>query len=171
MKNSIYHIFILTFLCFNLCEAQKVERKGYNMMLKSLLKHDVNECTVHQADSLRKIKNVVFLDTREHKEYEVSHLPNAIWVGYDDFDVARLKGVRKDAEIIAYCSVGARSEKVVRELSTLGYQNLTNMYGSIFEWVNQGYTVVDMNNNPTNRVHTYNKVWGIWLRKGEKVHD
>jgi len=171
-KVFLYFLFEL-FCCTSItCLAQrKVETQAYDLMLQRLLKHDVKECTVSQADSLRRNKNVVFIDTREQKEYTVSHLPNAVWVGYNDFDTNRLYGISKDTEIIAYCSVGARSEHIVRQLRALGYSNLSNMYGSIFEWVNQGLPIVDQYGNPTNKVHAYNKVWGIWLIKGEKVYD
>ena len=36
------------------------------------------------ANTLTKEK-IVLLDTREKKEFEVSHLPDAQWVGYEDF--------------------------------------------------------------------------------------
>ncbi|MDF9798803.1 hypothetical protein OKW21_004066 [Catalinimonas alkaloidigena] len=45
------------------------------------------------------------------------------------------------------------------------------MYGGIFEWVNQGQDVVDSSGQPTEKVHAYDRVWGIWLKQGEKVYD
>jgi hypothetical protein len=46
-----------------------------------------------------------------------------------------------------------------------------NLYGSIFEWVNQGNPVVNKDNQPTQQVHTYNKNWSRWVEKdkAEKV--
>jgi len=171
-KKNLYIFFVL-FLSFSQTSLaqRKVNTQAYDLMLQELLKHDVKECTVAQADSIRRNKHVVFIDTREKREYDVSHLPNAIWVGYHNFDTSRLYGISKDTEIIAYCSVGARSEQIVRQLSALGYSKLSNMYGSIFEWVNQGLPIVDKYEKPTNKVHAYNKTWGIWLRKGDKVYD
>ena len=45
-----------------------------------------------------------------------------------------------------YCSIGKRSEKVTQKLKKAGYNNVSNLYGGIFEWVNQGNEVVDTNN-------------------------
>lgn len=154
------------------CSGQRVESKAYGAMLGLLLKGDVPEVTVPEVDSLmRTSTEVVFIDARERKEYEVSHLPGALWVGYDDFDLDRMDTVDKAAKVVAYCSVGARSEDVTRKLIKAGFQDVSNLYGSIFEWVNQEHQVVDMDGEPTKEVHAYNKKWGIWLKKGKKVYD
>ena len=70
-----------------------------------------------------------------------------------------------------YCSIGYRSEKVGEELKKMGFKNVYNLYGSIFEWVNQGNEVVDENEKVTEKVHTYNKRWSKWIEDGkaEKV--
>ncbi|WP_107038265.1 rhodanese-like domain-containing protein [Brumimicrobium mesophilum] len=167
---------ILTFIFFSLlissCAAQKVQSGAYNTMLKSVLKNDVPELTVQQADSIKQVNpNVVFIDTREKREYEVSHLKNAVWVGYDDFDLARVQEIDENTKIIAYCSVGARSENITRQLIEAGYTDVSNMYGSIFEWVNEGKPVYNLEGEETMRVHAYSKSWGVWLKKGEKVYD
>ena len=77
----------------------------------------------------------------------------------------------KDASIVIYCSVGVRSEKIGEKLIAAGYTNVKNLYGSIFEWVNEGNAVYNMNGKATNRVHAYSKTWGIWLKKGVKVYN
>ena len=46
-----------------------------------------------------------------------------------------------------------------------------NLYGGLFEWVNQGKEVVKPNGETTETVHAYSKSWGIWLKKGEKVYQ
>jgi hypothetical protein len=43
------------------------------------------------------------------------------------------------------------------------------MYGGIFEWVNNGYPIVN-SAGPTQRVHAFDRTWGVWLKKGEKVY-
>ncbi|MBI1194042.1 MAG: rhodanese-like domain-containing protein, partial [Bacteroidetes bacterium] len=43
-------------------------------------------------------------------------------------------------------------------------------YGGIFEWVNAGNSVVDPSGKPTERVHAYNRTWGLFLERGEKVY-
>jgi rhodanese-related sulfurtransferase len=120
---------------------------------------------------LKTKKNDVFLlDAREREEYEVSHLKNARFVGFKEFDIESVKDISKNAPIVVYCSIGVRSEKIGEKLLAAGYTNVRNCYGSIFEWVNQGNVVVDMDNKPTQKVHAYNKKWGVWVKKGERVY-
>lgn len=85
--------------------------------------------------------------------------------------MGRVKDVAKGSEIIVYCSIGKRSEKITQKLTKAGYSNVSNLYGGIFEWVNQGNNVVDLNNKNTNKVHAYSRFWGHWLDKGEKVFN
>jgi len=113
-------------------------------------------------------KAVVFLDARETAEYEVSHIKGAKHIGYDDFSKLNLEGISKTAELVVYCSVGYRSEKIAEKLQDLGYTNVSNLYGGIFAWKNEGYDVINAL-GPTNKVHAYNEDWGKWLVSGEKV--
>lgn len=135
-------------------------------LLNSLLRHTVNEISVNTAAQL---KHAVFIDTREIDEYNISHIENAIFVGYNDFSTEPIAHLDESDMIIAYCSIGFRSEKVVEKLMAAKYTNVHNLYGGIFEWVNQGYTVKNVTGF-TNYVHTFNKDWSRWLLKGEKIY-
>lgn len=148
--------------------GQEVNSKAYDLMLSGMLSHSVKEISVKEASD---IKDAIFLDSREKKEYQVSHLPKAKWVGYDSLDLSALDKVPKDSKIIVYCSVGYRSEKVSEKIKAKGFTDVQNLYGGIFEWVNQGNKVVDPNGYETPKVHAYSMIWGIWLSKGEKVYD
>ena len=110
-------------------------------------------------------------DAREKEEYLVSHIAGAKYLGYDDFDASRLGDLPKDSKIVLYCSVGYRSEKIGEKLNELGFTDIYNLYGSIFEWINQGYKVVDFYGLETTKVHTYNKGWSKWVdeSKAEKI--
>ena len=77
----------------------------------------------------------------------------------------------KNATIIVYCSVGIRSEDIAEKLQKAGYKNVFNLFGGIFEWKNKQNVVVDTNNNPTEKVHTFSKEWSKWLKKGIKVYE
>lgn len=111
----------------------------------------------------------IFLDAREPDEFEVSHIPGALPVGYKKFDIRLLQQIPKDTTVVVYCSVGYRSEKITEKLLDAGFTNVHNLYGGIFEWVNSGLSVVDQN-GMTQRVHTYNKSWSKWLKKGVSVY-
>lgn len=159
---------VLMFICLFSCNGQqKVNDPLYDSLLTQLLSHDVQEVSVSQ---LTKQEHVIYLDAREWTEYNVSHIAGAIWVGYDDFSFKRLKGISKETEIIVYCSVGYRSEKITEKLVERGYTHVSNLYGGIFEWVNQGNSVVDTDNKLTLKVHAYDKSWGVWLKKGVKIY-
>lgn len=147
--------------------AQKVNSKAYDVLLGGLLSHSVAEISVKEAAQK---ENAIFIDSRERKEFEVSHIENAIWVGYDSLDLSQLEKVNKKQEVIVYCSVGYRSEKVGEKLKEMGFEKVLNLYGGIFEWVNQGQKIVGPSGDQTNKVHAYNHLWGFWLDKGEKVY-
>lgn len=121
---------------------------------------------------LQNEKNQIILDTREWEEYEVSHIKNAVWVGYDDFKLADVitKYPDKNLNIVVYCSIGVRSENIGEELLESGYFNTKNLYGGIFEWSNQGYPVYTAKGEKTKKVHAFGKLWGKYLTKAEKVY-
>lgn len=117
------------------------------------------------VDSLRKMPpgSVYILDAREPGEYAVSHIEGAVNSGYNHFDQTLLDSMDKTRPVVVYCSIGYRSEKIAQKLQKAGFANVSNLYGSIFEWVNRGYPVVDASGQPTARIHTYNKKWGRWV--------
>lgn len=145
-----------------------VQSSAFNLTLKTLLSHSVPEVSVPQV---KEMKNVLLLDAREWSEYQVSHIENARYVGYDQFEMDRLKSVNKKQKIVVYCSVGYRSEKISEKLKQAGFMDVSNLYGGIFEWVNQENPVIDTTGNETKNIHAYNKTWGVWLNKGNKVYD
>ena len=110
------------------------------------------------------------LDTRELYEYNVSHLTNARCVGYDKFTMNSIRDIPQDAEIVVYCSLGVRSEKIGERLTKAGYTNVKNLFGGIFEWVYNDFEIIDKNGKKTNRIHTFDSNWSQWLLKGEKVY-
>jgi rhodanese-related sulfurtransferase len=166
------YLFFFSMIFFGNTQAQtaKVSSKSYQLLLKTLLAHSVPEISVTDVPVFIKQKeNVILLDAREKREYEVSHLKNAIWVGYDQLDLTALSNTPKHQPILVYCSVGYRSEKVAEKLIKQGFNNVQNIYGGIFEWKNQGHEVITTQGK-TDEVHAYNKTWGVWLNKGKKIY-
>ena len=144
----------------------QVKSGAYRTMLRTLLSHSVPEISVEKA---KNSTGTIFLDAREPNEYEVSHIKDAHFVGYDHFAMDSVAGIAKDTPIIVYCSVGYRSEKISEKLIAAGYTRVSNLYGGIFEWVNEDQPVVD-DKGTTENVHAFNRKWGIWLKKGKKVY-
>ena len=148
--------------------GRQLNQSSFEIMLKGLLNHSVPERSVAQV---KEEQQCIFLDARERNEFDVSHIKNAVWVGYKNFSVKQLKGIDKNEKIIVYCSIGYRSEKVAEKLIEAGYTNVSNLYGGIFGWVNDGNLVYKNSNKPTSEVHAYNHLWSKWLRVGKKVYD
>lgn len=163
------YLLAISLLMFNHLFGQKmVQSSAYQATLSALLSHTVPEISV---DSLVKVKDqVILLDAREKAEYAVSHIAQAKFIGYNHFNPASVKDLDKTKTVVVYCSVGYRSEKISARLREMGFKNVSNLYGGIFEWKNQGQPVVNQKGT-TEKVHAYNTVWGIWLNKGEKVYQ
>jgi rhodanese-related sulfurtransferase len=144
---------------------------AYRQLLEKMYRKTVPLISVAEAARRQAGgEQVLFLDTREQKEYRVSHIRQAVWVGYQDFNLQRVAHIPRQTPIIVYCSVGYRSEKIGEKLLRAGFTNVHNLYGSLFEWVNQGYPVYKTPNEPTTRVHAYSRSWGRWLTRGTKVY-
>jgi rhodanese-related sulfurtransferase len=111
------------------------------------------------------------LDAREKEEYDTSHLKNAIFVGYNHFDLdsVHIKIPNKASKIVVYCSLGIRSETIAYKLKKAGYSHVINLYGGIFEWKNNNYPVYNSEHVTTENVHAFSKKWSVWLKKGNKI--
>lgn len=155
-------LFVPTF-----CHAQDdMKKKAFYALINSLISHSVSEVKADEVEDA----DIVWLDSRAQEEYDVSRIEGAQFVGYDDFKIKSVKDVDKEAEIIVYCSIGYRSEKVAEKLEKAGYTNVKNLYGGIFDWYNSGQPVVDSLGNPTKKVHGYGRTWGVWLNDAETVY-
>ncbi|APG65269.1 rhodanese [Tenacibaculum todarodis] len=162
MKNVF---FILLILSQTICSQNSLD--------KLLKKYNTESVPYISVDSLKNIsKDVVLLDAREKDEFKTSHLENAVFVGYDKFNLKKTikKLPNKNAEIVVYCSLGVRSEDVAEQLKKAGYTNVLNLYGGIFEWKNLNQKVYNSKGKETEKVHAFSKEWSKWLLKGEKVY-
>ncbi len=128
--------------------------------------------TISCTDASKKVgsANVYFLDTRETKEFNVSHIKGAKCVGYDKFALSSVSNIPKSAEIIVYCSIGARSQTIGEKLKKAGYTNVKNLYGGFFQWNNSGLLKVNSTGKATTRIHGFSKDWGKWITKGTIVY-
>ncbi len=105
----------------------------------------------------------VLVDVRSEEEYAVSHLKGARRVDPEGDPNAALAGVAKDAEIVAYCSVGYRSSKFVRALQKSGFTRVSNLEGSLFKWANEGRQIYN-ESTEVHSVHPYDETWGELLQ-------
>ncbi|MEO1214833.1 MAG: rhodanese-like domain-containing protein [Bacteroidota bacterium] len=166
----IFFLFTPIFIIILTSQASSsnIENPLYKLLLDGLLSHEIEEVSVSDIDTF--LDNFLVYDTRSKEEYEVSHIPGAIWIGYEAFDIEKLKNIPQDEKILVYCSVGYRSEKVGIQLKNAGFTDVSNLYGGIFEWVNQGKKIQTPQGKDTEKLHAYNRIWGVWTSASEKVY-
>lgn len=164
---STIFLFVSCFSAFKVV-GQHTER-DFRDMVEEMSKGSVKDITVEVLKQ-KKAQEIVLLDTRERKEYDVSHLANARWVGFDGFDLTTISDLPKSTTIVTYCSVGYRSERIGEQLQKAGYQHVINLKGGIFDWVNKGNPVVDGKGKPVQKVHGYDEKWGKWVKRGRVVY-
>ena len=156
---------------FLLISIHSLSQENLSDLLK---KYNTESVPYISSDSLKLILNDVLLfDAREKVEFETSHIKNALFVGYDKFNLEKTntKIPNKNDKIIVYCSLGIRLSTIAIKLKKAGYTNVLNLYGGIFEWKNSGYRVYNRDEKETEKVHTYKQEWSKWLLKGEKKYE
>lgn len=106
-------------------------------------------------------KDYLLLDVRTPQEYAVSHIHQA----YNAPNIEKALEVlqAKDRPILVYCSLGYRSAELALELQEQGFSQVTNLAGSLFEWVDKDYPIYQ-GDNQVKKVHPYNLWWGRYLR-------
>ena len=114
--------------------------------------------------------NVVLLDARDQAEYAVSHLPGAIRIDPETEISAMLDELDRDAAIVAYCSVGYRSSRLVERLEAQGFTDVANLEGSIFEWANRGLPL-EREGVRVREVHPFDEEWGRLLREDLRAYE
>jgi rhodanese-related sulfurtransferase len=168
-NTSLINEYIMKFLSFLFLffvsltfTAQNPE--GFDKMAQNMAGKKAPSITKGTVEKIILTQNeVVFLDSREQSEYQTSHLPDAIWIGYDEINWIKIDKLDKSTSIIIYCSVGYRSGKLTEQLTKKGFTNVKNLYGGLFNWANNGGALQNDLKQPTKIVHGYNKNWSKWL--------
>ncbi len=165
MKNKLLYIIII------LLGITTNAQKTLDQTLKKYNKNNVPYISVTELRMYQAQGNTLILDSRELKEFQVSHLDNAVNVGFDQFSLKDFteKYPDKNLLIVVYCTLGIRSEIIADKLIKAGYKNVKNLYGGICEWKNKDFKVVDSTQIETQNVHTFSKEWSQWLIKGKPV--
>lgn len=163
------HFFFVLIFLTNICGVSPKaigQSTAYKALLSTLYDSDFPVVKPAELTDLSKYQVV---DTREKEEFEVSHLKNATWVGYDTFALENVANLDKNQPVLVYCTVGARSQEIGKKLSEAGFKQVYNLYGGLIEWANEEKPIYH-GDTLTTKVHTYSRPWGIWLTKGEKVY-
>ena len=143
-------------------------QKSMDQLLDKYNKETVPYITVSELQG--NLSNYLILDTRLKEEYDVSHIPGAIWVSEKmDDEIYAFAKAQKDQPIVVYCTVGVRSEDFGEDLQKRGFINVQNLHGSIFSWKDADLPIENSQGEITDRVHVYSKEWGQYLQNGVKV--
>ncbi len=73
------------------------------------------------------------IDVREPHEYQIARIPGAKLIPLGDLP-KHLSDLDPNAEIVAHCKSGGRSQKAVDLLKASGFKNARNMTGGITAW-------------------------------------
>ena len=176
MKQVVFSSLCLGLLALSACGSGEVEKvrstnPGFGRLLRLLYRNTVPSVPAASlASELGTGAAPLLLDVRTPAEFRVSHLHEARFVNFDSINTATFADIDRSRPVVVYCSVGFRSERLGERLHALGFRNVRNLYGGLFEWVNQGYPVYNAQGITPN-VHPYSAAWGIWLKRGHKAYN
>ena len=112
-------------------------------------------------------ENTVVFDVRRVSEFSVSHLEGAIQID-PEMSAAAFSEQYKDKvngkTVVFYCSVGRRSSRLAERVDAVLAENDAaasyNLIGGLFQWSNDGRSMVSPAGQSTNAIHPYNLYWG-----------
>ena len=78
-------------------------------------------------------ENFTLIDVREPHEYQIARIPGARLIPLGELP-KHLNELDPEAEIVAHCKSGGRSQKAVDLLKQNGFKNVRNMTGGITAW-------------------------------------
>jgi adenylyltransferase/sulfurtransferase len=73
------------------------------------------------------------IDVREPHEFQIARIPGAKLIPLGELD-KHVNELDRDADIVAHCKSGGRSQKAVDFLKASGFKNVRNMTGGITSW-------------------------------------
>jgi UPF0176 protein len=99
----------------------------------------VNTSKAAEVNAMLDDPDAVFIDMRNHYEYEVGHFENAMEIPADTFREQLPKAVEmmqehKDKKIVMYCTGGIRCEKASAWMKHNGFNKVWHIEGGIIEY-------------------------------------
>lgn len=92
-----------------------------------------------EVNEMMEDPDTIFVDMRNHYEYEVGHFENAIEVPSDTFKeqlpmAVDMLQAHKNKNIVMYCTGGIRCEKASAYMKHNGFENVFHVEGGIIEY-------------------------------------
>ena len=147
-----------------------------HMMETDVVFPDVENITAKEAAAL---EDVLFVDVRDVKEFQVSAIPGA--VHYRKFEEMMKAGTVTQKNICCYCTIGVRSGKYGTRLKRSPFmtdKRVLNLNGSILDWTHEPTCAPlrkpdakneTANGEPADQVHVFGESWDLASTRYEPV--
>jgi rhodanese-related sulfurtransferase len=80
----------------------------------------------------------VYLDVREQNEWNLGHLPKAMFLPRGVIETTVEQRIPRGAKVIIYCASGNRSVLAAEAMQHMGYHDVASMAGGIRKWADAG---------------------------------
>jgi rhodanese-related sulfurtransferase len=138
-KKIFYSLFVLFLALFSGCIGQNSNQKSGSS--DQLIPQKITRAEL--AERIQDGGDVLLIDVRTEGEYVEGHLPGAIVIPYDEFDLRYNEILEyKGREVVLYCHVGGMGDFAGRVLLKNGFTNVKNLEGGIYGWINSGGKIV-----------------------------
>jgi rhodanese-related sulfurtransferase len=88
--------------------------------------------------ALQEQSSAVFVDCREPNEFNLGHIPGAVFIPRGQLEQQIEARVPRDRRIVIYCASGNRSALGADTLQQMGYTNVASLAGGFRGWVEAG---------------------------------
>ena len=90
--------------------------------------------------------DVQIIDVRTPEEFAQGHIENAININIMDNNFeTEISKLDKSKKTLVYCKSGGRSSEAAQKLSSMGFENISNLEGGLLAWQNAGLKVIQGN--------------------------
>jgi rhodanese-related sulfurtransferase len=86
-------------------------------------------------------EQIVVIDVREPDEFTRGKIPGAYTIPRGVLEMQVDGRLPREATVVLYCGVGARSALACKSLAEMGYERVENLQGGWHAWVNSGLPV------------------------------
>ncbi|MGV6812456.1 MAG: HigA family addiction module antitoxin [Brevirhabdus sp.] len=94
--------------------------------------------TAPEVHDLLERNELVLVDVRETKEYEIEHIAGALLLPMSSLEPDAFP-VLPGKQVVVHCAVGKRSEAVGRMLIKAGHDNIAHLEGGLQAWKDAGH--------------------------------
>jgi len=125
----------------------------FSLLYSDLFTQRVSLSPVEFDESIKELKELnqkfILLDVRTNSEFKTGYLEDAVLLDWtsDEFK-SKFKelAIQKDIPIYIYCYMGGRSAEAADYIKNLGYTQVFDMKGGIYQWKMAGLPVKKKSN-------------------------